>query len=185
MIFHLMGLMMMQILMLCLVIIYIRFKNSSINLRESFNKFLHHQTMLIDNLTNQKISLYFKIIVFLVISTSIFHSFLKTVMANAIKTSKIIVDTSSLILTKTDLINTYRNVCWMHGEIDLEIFRDSREESFKHEIWLKKNSEPVCTFKKTSPGVYLDLFKTYFMITKRTAILMMMQMFYKFIPYKM
>ena len=174
----------MELLLLILIGFYYFNLKSNLNFKHIFSLFIYHQQLFIDNLSKSA-SNYFRLTVILAMSFFIFHTFFKNLSANNIRTSTIIVDTKNLILSKTDLLNSYRNACWMHGEIDSELFKDSPPKSFLQLVWTKKNSAIPCFVKKTSPGIYLDLFKTYFVMAKKTAVYMLMQFFYKFIPYKM
>lgn len=106
----------MELLMLILISVYLYYLNFKLNFREFFSLFLYHQNLLIENLNVRPP--YFRLIVVLVLSFSIFHAFFKTILSNNVKTDKVVLDTSNLIITKSDLLNSYRNVCWMYDEID-------------------------------------------------------------------
>lgn len=64
--------------------------------------------MLTDNLNRPALK-YFNLIFYLMIGFLVFHAFIKNLSTNNINSTKIVVDTSALILTETDLFNSYRN----------------------------------------------------------------------------
>ena len=116
MLFQFIGSIVMELLMLILISVYLCYLNVKLKFSEFLSLFLYHQNLLIENRNVR--TPYFRLIVALVLSFSIFHAFFKTVLLNNIKTDKVVVDTSNLIISETDLLNSHRNICWMYGEID-------------------------------------------------------------------
>lgn len=76
--------------------------------------------------------------IFLLFLTVLLVRFFEVMISNSMQLIQIIVDSSKILKTDEDVLQTQRRICWLAGEKDRELFENS-EKTFIRRVWQTKN----------------------------------------------